>query len=48
MLHYDSIAISDGINNKRSTSKEYYLSLVVFLDEGFKFQMDVCNDCHDV
>ena len=24
------------------------LSPLVFLDEGFKFQQDVCNWCHDV
>ena len=25
-----------------------YLSLLVFLDKGFKFQPDVCNRCHDL
>ena len=49
MLYYDRIGISDGINvNKASASKECYLSLVVFLDKGFKFQSDVCSEFHDV
>ena len=24
-----------------------YLSLLVFLDNGFRFQKTVCNGCHD-
>ena len=26
----------------------WYLSLLVFLNEGFKFQTCVCNRCHDL
>ena len=26
----------------------YYLSLLTFLDKGFKFPPSVCNGCHDV
>ena len=26
----------------------HYLLLLVFLDERFKFQLDICNGCHDV
>ena len=26
----------------------YYLSQLLFLDKGFKFQASVCNRCHDV
>ena len=25
-----------------------YLSRLVFLDKGFKFQPNVCNGCHDL
>ena len=25
-----------------------YLSLLLFLDKGFKFQPNVCNGCHDL
>ena len=25
----------------------YYLPLLLFLDEGFKFQVDIRNKCHD-
>ena len=28
--------------------RAHYLSLLVFLDKGFKFQPDVCNGCLDV
>ena len=26
----------------------WYLSLLAFLDKGFKFQPNVCNGCYDV
>ena len=26
----------------------WYLSLLVFLDKGFKFEPYVCNSCHDL
>ena len=51
MLHYDRVEVSQGIDiNKTSASKEcdnchYWF---FFLNEGFKFQADVCKGCHDV
>ena len=49
MLYYDRINVSEGIDiNKTSTSKVWYLSLLVFLNKGFKFQTYVCNRCHDL
>ena len=49
MLYCDGINVSEGINiNKTSALKEWYLSLLVFLDKGFKFQPAACNGCHDV
>ena len=50
MLYYDRTDVSEGIDvNKTSASKRvYYLSLLVFLNKGFKLQLDVCNRFHDV
>ena len=49
MLYYDRINVSEGIDiNKTSRSKVWYLSLLVFLNKGFKFQTYVCNRCHDL
>ena len=50
MLHYDRIVISERIDvDKVSSSKECNICHYwYFLDEGFKFQPDVCNGCHDV
>ena len=50
MLHYDRIAISERIDvDQVSSSKECNVCHYwYFLDEGFKFQPDVCNGCHDV
>ena len=49
MLYFDRINVSEGIDiNKTSTSKVWYLSLLVFLNKGFKFQTYVCNRCHDL
>ena len=48
MLYYDRIDVSVGYDiHKTSISKEWYFPLFVFL-KGFKFQLDVCNGCHDV
>ena len=50
MLHYDRIVISERIDvDKVSSSKECNICHYwYFLDEGFKFQPDVCSGCHDV
>ena len=44
------IEVSEGIDvNKTSESKEYNICLYwYYLDKGFKFQLDVCNGCHDL
>ena len=47
---YIMIEVSEGTDVKKtSESKEceifHYSN---FLDNGFKFQLDVCNGCHDV
>ena len=36
MLYFDRINVSEGIN------------ILFFLDEGFKFQPNVYNKCHDL
>ena len=45
MLYYDIIDVSEGIDvNKTSSSKECNICHYwYFLDEGFKFQHDICN-----
>ena len=50
MSYYDRIDISEGIDvNKTSASKEYINCYYwCFLYKRFKFQLDVCNGCHDV
>ena len=50
MLHYDIIDVSEGIDvNKTSSSKECNICHYwYFLEEGFKFQHDICNGYHDV
>ena len=50
MLYFDRIDISEGIDfNKTSASREcdicYYW---YFLNFSFKFQLNVCNRCHDL
>ena len=50
MLHYDRGNFSEGIDvSKTSKSKEsdifYYWC---FLDNGFNFQPQFCNGCHDL
>ena len=49
MLYFNIIDFSEGIDvSKTSASKEcdicHYL---YFLSNGFKFQSNVCNRCHD-
>ena len=48
MLHFDRIDVSEGIDvNKTSASKEYDMFYYwYFLNKGFEFQPNVCNQCH--
>ena len=50
VLYYDKIDASEGIDvNKTSSSKEFNICRYwYFLDEGFKFQPDASNGCHDL
>ena len=50
MLDYDKIEVSEGIGfNKTSSSKECGICHHWnFLDKEFRFQLLVCNGCHDV
>ena len=50
MLHYDRINVSEGIDvSKTSKSKECNIyHYWYFLDKGFKFLPDVCNECDEV
>ena len=50
MLHYDRIDVSEGIDiNKTNASKQCDICHYwYFLSEGFKFQTQVCNRCHDL
>ena len=50
MLEYDRIDISEGIDvNKTSASKEYdILHYYYFKDIGFKYELFLCNGCHDL
>ena len=50
MLYFDRINVSEGIDvNKTSKSKGYNICHYwYFLDKGFKFQSNVCNECHDL
>ena len=50
MLEYDKIDISEVIDvNKTNASKEcdicYYW---YFKDNGFKYELPICNGCHDL
>ena len=49
MLQYEKIDVSEGIDtNKTSVSKCCMLSRYwYFEDVGFRFQLHVCNKCHD-
>ena len=50
MLEYEKISTSEGTDtNKTSPSKECMLyHYWYFKDVGFKFELHVCNKCHDV
>ena len=50
MLEYDRIDISERIYiNKTNASKECALCHYwYFLDEGFKYELYLCNGCHDL
>ena len=50
MLEYDRIDISEGIDiNKTNASKECDICHYwYFLDEGFKYEPNLCNGCHDL
>ena len=50
MLYYDKIDVSEGIDvNKTSASKECDVHHYwYFLNYSFKFQLNVCNRCHDL
>ena len=50
MLEYDRIDFSEGIDvNKTNASKECNICPHwYFLDKGFKFELQVCNGCHDL
>ena len=49
MLYYDRIDVSEGTDVIETVQikRQRYFSLLVVLDKGFKFQLDVCNGCHD-
>ena len=50
MLYYDRTDVSEGIDvHKTLESKECNICHYwYFLNKGFKFQLDVCNGCHDL
>ena len=50
MLRYQKIDVSEGTDiNKTSASKECELCHYWFFkDTGFKFEVHVCNKCHDL
>ena len=50
MLRFQKINISSGIDvSKTSASKECELCYYWFFkDTGFKFEEQVCNQCHDL
>ena len=50
MLYYGRIDVSEGIDvNKTSASKECDIChCCSFLNYCFKFQLNVCNRCHDL
>ena len=50
MLYFDRIDVPEGIEvNKTSESKKCYpCHYWYILDKVFKFQLNVCNVCHDV
>ena len=50
MFQYEKLNVSEGIDiNKAPSSKECILCHYwYFKDVGFKFELHVCNKCHDV
>ena len=50
MLHWKRVGVSEGIDiNKTSASKECMLCHYwYFKDVEFKFELHVCNKCHNV
>ena len=50
MPYYDRIEVCEGIDiSKSSTPKEFDICLYwYFLNYSFKFQINVCNRCHDL
>ena len=50
MLYYDRIDISEGVDaNKTNASKGCHICYDWnFLNHSFKFQLKVCNRCHDL
>ena len=50
MLEYDRTDISEGIDvNKTNASKELDICHYwYFKDIGFKYELYLCNDCHDL
>ena len=49
MLYYDKIDLPEGIDvNQTSSSKDCDICHYrCFLGEGFTFQLDACNGCHE-
>ena len=50
MLYFDRTGISEGVDvNKTSVSKECDIcNYLYFLRKEFRFQLYVCNRCHDL
>ena len=50
MLEYERINVSEGIDvNKTNASKERDICHYwYFLDKGFKYELHLCNACHDL
>ena len=51
MFYYDRVDVSEGIdiNKTHESKKECNVSHYwCFLSKGFKFQPNVCNECHDL
>ena len=50
MLQYEKTNVSEGIDiNKTNASKECMLCHYwYFRDVGFKFELNICNKCHNI
>ena len=49
MLYYDRIDLSERFDvAKSNNSKEYMVCHYCFSNYGFRFQISVCNGCHDL